>query len=538
MFIHVVPTTSSPSRVGRYDVLFPLASGGMATVYLARKRGPRGFESRVALKLTHEHLREQPEFVTCLIQEAKLAARIRHPNVVQLLDVDDDEAGVFLVMEYVEGDSLAVIARRVAKAGGRIPMPIALRVLDDALTGLEAAHALKDDAGRPLGVVHRDFSPQNILVGIDGVARLTDFGIAKASDRAGLTRTGTIKGKTGYMSPQQAQAQPVDRRADVWSAGVVAWELLAGERLYPGNDTATLLSLVRSVPPRLRTVRPEIPDALDDAVAQALQPDPAGRLPTAEALRERLHAAFSELADRAEVGAYVKNLLGEEIAERRARADAMAAVVPDARASRPDTFAVTSERPPALSAAEISRHRATPQVVAAAFGATLALVVAGILLAGRAISSVRARAAAVPAASAAEETGAPVETLELVDPTPPSQTSTPSGASELRVSANAPIARVVINGRALTLRTAARELVVVLEEPEKEGELSLVATSADGRVAHMTVPAGARAATVTFRRAAQSAASAASASAAPAAAPAPAPSVPKLHPSPYTTSPP
>src|SRR5262249_40901390 len=158
---------------------FPLASGGMATVYLARKRGPGGFESRVAVKLTHAHLREQPEWVVGLLHEAKIAARIRHPNVVQILDVDDDELGVFLGMEYVEGDSLAGLMRRVGEEGSRIPMPIALRVLDDALAGLHSAHTLKDEAGRFLGVVHRDFSPQNILVGADGVSRLTDFGIAK-----------------------------------------------------------------------------------------------------------------------------------------------------------------------------------------------------------------------------------------------------------------------------------------------------------------------------------------------------------------------
>src|SRR5262249_42183711 len=163
-----------------------------------------------------------------------------------------------------EGDSLAAILQNVAKKGRqRLPIPIALRILDDALSGLECAHALKDDEGRPLGVVHRDFSPQNILVGLDGISRLTDFGIAKVTGSVGLTRSGVVKGKAAYLSPEQAQGLPMDRRSDVWSAGVVAWELLAGRRLYPtGNDVATILQVCTETPPRLRTVRPEIADAL------------------------------------------------------------------------------------------------------------------------------------------------------------------------------------------------------------------------------------------------------------------------------------
>jgi serine/threonine-protein kinase len=520
----------------------------MATVYFARRRGPGGFENRVALKLTHTHLREQPEWVTLLIREAKLAARIRHPNVVQILDVDDDVEGVFLVMEYIEGDSLAAIAHRVAAKGERVPMPIASRILDDALAGLHCAHSLKDDGGRPLGVVHRDFSPQNILVGVDGITRLTDFGIAKMADSAGFTHTGIVKGKTAYMSPQQAQGQPIDRRADVWSAGVVAWELFAGRRLSPpGNEAATLLKLVTQVSPRLRSIRPDIPDALDDVVADALELDPARRLPTADAFRERLRAAVSELAEPAEVGAYVMRVMGEEVTARRALADVMPSLPPEApsqleaptsrpgsRASWHSAPAIAGDGAPPLTTTEIKRGRITPHVFAAAFGSTLALLFLGMLIAGRAMRSSRTLAAASIAAPAVS---APTETLEIVEAVAPPAANPTVSQRRLKVSANAPIARVTVNGRAVTPDMAAREVLVTLEGPEVDVDLQITAATTDGRTARASVPAGAGAATLAFRRATVGAN-------APSVLPplvtappsAPAATAPKLHPSPYTSN--
>jgi serine/threonine protein kinase len=185
------PRASFPKTVGAYELILPIASGGMGTVYLARKRGPGGFEREVALKLTHAFLREQPEFAAQLVEEAKIASRIVHPNVVQVLDVEDDVYGVFLVMQYIEGDTLAGLMQHATEKGQRVPPEVALRVLADALTGLHAAHELRDGnayGGRSLGIVHRDFTPQNILVGSDGVSRLTDFGVAKALARGGPAR--------------------------------------------------------------------------------------------------------------------------------------------------------------------------------------------------------------------------------------------------------------------------------------------------------------------------------------------------------------
>ncbi len=311
-----------PERLGRYEVLIPIASGGMATVYLARSQGMAGFEREVALKLTHGHLRDDPEFVASLIDEARLAGGIRHPNVVGVLDVGEDPHGVFIVMEYVEGDSLANILRALRKSKTRMPPKIALRLLDDVLMGLHAAHELRDENGAQMQVVHRDVTPHNILVGLDGVATLTDFGIAKAITRLSNTSTGLVKGKIAYMSPEQAQGHAIDRRCDVWAAGVVAWEAFAGTRLYDGpNEAAILLKIVREPPSRLRNVCRELPKQVDEAVARALQLNVKNRYESAEAFAQGLIKASAECglerADRREVAAFLRPLLEAKLRTRK-----------------------------------------------------------------------------------------------------------------------------------------------------------------------------------------------------------------------------
>jgi len=306
--------------------LLPIASGGTATVYLGRVQGIGGFEREVAVKVMHPHLYrhgEEPDPAGAdLIDEAKLAVRIRHPNVVPVLDVGEDPEGIFLVMDYVEGESLAALLRLAKADAEPLPVPIALRILCDAFAGLHAAHELCDAQGAELGIVHRDFSPQNILVGIDGVAKLTDFGIAKAADRDSRTRSGMVKGKAGYMSPEQARAQPLDRRSDVWAAGVVAWEVLAGRRLFGHSDpVAIALAIVTQRAPRIRSVVPDVPADADDAIAAALTRERDKRLETAAELGRRLAEAWgTELASRAEVAECVRRLAGDRIAGRRAHA--------------------------------------------------------------------------------------------------------------------------------------------------------------------------------------------------------------------------
>ncbi len=313
----------SSDRLGRYEVLLPIASGGMASVYLAVGVGVSGFERQVAIKLIHPHLQSDPDLVDSLLNEGKLAVEIRHRNVVAVLDVGLDRRGMYLVMEYIEGDSLSALVRAARTQGSRIPDPIAVRILTDALAGLHAAHELRDDQGKSLNVVHRDFSPQNILVSLEGTALLTDFGIAKAATCAGHTQTGIVKGKVSYLAPEQVRLQPIDRRVDVWAAGVVAWELFAGRRLRPeGNQLGTLLEIVSTAPPLLRTIRPDIGEAIESAVAGALQIDPDRRFPTAKALRDALLEACpsrKDVADVDEVAAFVDRTVGAKLRERRER---------------------------------------------------------------------------------------------------------------------------------------------------------------------------------------------------------------------------
>ena len=268
--------TEAPERVGRYEILLPIAKGGMATVYLARAEGHGGFDRYVALKLTLPHLREDPDFAAHLVDEAKLVAHIRHTHVVPVLDVGEDALGVFLVMEYVAGDSLSGLIRLASKTDTPLPARVALRILVDALDGLHAAHEHRDEDGGPLDVVHRDFSPQNILVGTDGVARLADFGIAKAASRASTTAAGTIKGKMRYLSPEQARGAPLDRRCDLWAAGVVAWEILCGRRLNTGKSDAQAILATFDEVPRVRSIVPDAPQAIDDSDREALAARPGG----------------------------------------------------------------------------------------------------------------------------------------------------------------------------------------------------------------------------------------------------------------------
>ncbi len=311
---------SLPDKVGRYEIVLQIARGGMATVYLARAEGIGGFDRYVALKLTAEHLRGDPEFAHHLIEEAKLVAHLRHTNVVPVVDVGENEMGaVFLVMEYVPGDSLAGLIRSAKKKNEPMPPAIGMRILVDALAGLHAAHEHTDEDGNSQRLVHRDFSPHNILVGTDGIARLTDFGIAKAASRASVTLAGTVKGKVSYASPEQARGHDLDRRCDVWAAGVIAWEIVAQRKLYPPHER-TLLDIVKAVPPRLRSIVPDVPEEIDQVIAKALTMEPADRTPTAQVFGRAIAAAArnaSLLAEVEEVAEYVQGAVARVLNERK-----------------------------------------------------------------------------------------------------------------------------------------------------------------------------------------------------------------------------
>ncbi|MBW2525230.1 MAG: protein kinase, partial [Deltaproteobacteria bacterium] len=316
---------SLPTRIGRYRILTPLGSGGMAMVLLARAEGIGGFERDVAIKVLHPHLMEDESLVAQFLKEARIAARIRHPNVVPVLDVGRHSQGVHLVMEYVQGDSLHGLARRARRQGDALPDGVRMRVLTEALLGLHEAHELCDEKGTPLGVVHRDFTPHNILVGTDGAARLCDFGVVKVIASNDKTATGIVKGKLRFLAPEQVRARPLDRRCDVWAAGVTAWELLTGKQLYDQRDQVdVLLRIATEPPPPLRSVRPDLSAAVDEAVAWALTLDPEERCPSAEALRERLIEAWTadqQLASQTEVATCVQQLCAARLEELRGKID-------------------------------------------------------------------------------------------------------------------------------------------------------------------------------------------------------------------------
>ncbi len=275
-----------PYRVGRYSLLGEIARGGMATVYLARALGMAGFERLFAVKVLHAHLAADPSLINMLLDEARLAAAIRHPNVVGIVDIVDSSRGPMLILEFVNGPSLKALMR------GDVPLSIALRVIIDALAGLNAAHLLTDQSGESMRLVHRDVSPQNILVDVDGITRLTDFGVAHAAQRLQTTRGATLKGKLAYVAPEQVANEPVDARCDIYSAGVVLWEILTGERLHHGDhEAAILVSVIKGDNRSPRAVRPSVPDAIDAVTMRALAQDRDQRFSTAAEMSAALERA-------------------------------------------------------------------------------------------------------------------------------------------------------------------------------------------------------------------------------------------------------
>jgi serine/threonine-protein kinase len=266
----------------------------MATVYLGRALGAGGFQRLMAIKVMHPHIAEDPDFVAMFLDEARLAAGIHHPNVVGTFDVEQGSDGLFLVMEYIDGPSLQQLLRELRKRSMPLPLPVALRIFLDILAGLHAAHELTDSEGAPLQLVHRDISPQNVLVGRDGIARITDFGVARAEARISSTKGGQLKGKLPYMSPEQVREGPVDRRCDVYAAGCVLWEMLVGQRLFRADNDGALLHVVMAGAKRApRDVNPAVPPAIDAACMRALE-DLESRYPSAAAFAEAVEEAAAE----------------------------------------------------------------------------------------------------------------------------------------------------------------------------------------------------------------------------------------------------
>ncbi|MBW2524905.1 MAG: serine/threonine protein kinase [Deltaproteobacteria bacterium] len=285
-----------PEKVGRYPIVGLLATGGMAEILLGKVFGPSGFERPVVIKRVLSHLARQQLFVDMFLDEARIVAGIHHPNVVHVQELGHDGDDLFLVMEYLDGESANVLLRRLRRLRKRLPYVLAAHIVAEACAGLHAAHELTDREGKQLGLVHRDLSPQNLFLTYSGQVKLIDFGVAHAADRVSRTEVGQVKGKFSYMSPEQGQAKPLDRRSDIFSLGIVLFELSTGRRLfYRPNELLTLRAICQDPLPRPSSIRRDYPPQLEGVVLKALSRDPANRFSSAAEMRRTLFHVMSNL---------------------------------------------------------------------------------------------------------------------------------------------------------------------------------------------------------------------------------------------------
>jgi len=445
-----------PLVVGRYAIFDRIAAGGMASVHVGRLLGEGGFARTVAVKRLHPQFALDPDFVAMFLDEARLAARIRHPNVVATVDIVASEGEPLLVMEYVDGESLSTLLRAALDRNERVPIDVVAGVMTQALAGLHAAHDAKNDLGEPLGLVHRDVSPQNILVGTDGVSRVLDFGVAKALGKLHTTREGQLKGKLGYLAPEQVAGHTVTRRTDVFAAAVVLWEALTGRRLFSGDSEGGVLQSIMDTvvqPPSVHA--PEVPAALDAVVLRGLSKEPVDRFDSALEMAEAIERATPAATGRA-IGQWVSDLAGPTLAARtrliesiesstagqaaapRAPAIAAAPTIPDTRDAPHTSISVASDRermPPP------SRRWSWAWVGLG--GAVMGGAIASAFLLGRA----QPRDAAVPSA---------VGTPAAIASPPPSDSSLPEVPPTVSAgppaSAVAPAPTTSAPGRAPTKR--------------------------------------------------------------------------------------
>jgi serine/threonine-protein kinase len=421
------------TMLGKYELLATIATGGMASVILARQRGPAGFEKVVVIKVVHPHLAKEQAVIDMLLDEARVAAQITHANVVHTYELGEAHGTFYIVMEYLAGESLNRVLRLATRGPQGLTPTLAARIVADAAAGLHAAHELTDVRGKSLGLVHRDVSPGNILVLYNGGVKVLDFGIAKAEGRVTSTQDGQLKGKYSYMSPEQIQNEPLDRRSDVFSLGVVLWETLAQRPLFKADSVGGTLMQVLNAPrlPPSRH-RPDVPPGLDHVALRALAPDPRERFQTAAELRQAIEdVIWQARCGEPEIKAFMWRWFGERMEQRQALL---------ARASRAsnltsDDFEVLAElqdisattKPPRKSRAQTARvWRPRAWLVAIGAASALAIGVGVALLWSRgnepantetpvAEARVRATPAAEPAPPVEVKPAPPAE----VEPAPP-----------------------------------------------------------------------------------------------------------------------
>ncbi len=399
----------------------------MATVHIGRLLGPSGFSRTVAIKQLHPQFAKDPDFAKRFLDEARLAARISHPNVVPTLDIVALDRELFVVMDYDAGESLASVMRCLAARGEAAPPDVMVAILIDILQGLAAAHLATSDQGTPLHIVHRDVSPQNILVGINGLARLADFGVAKAAGRLSTTSEGEVRGKLAYMAPEQVRGRAVDARTDVYASAVVLWEALTGARLFDApSPMSAMTAVLEKRIPAPSTVRPGIPAALDAVVLRGLARDPERRYSSAEEMIGALERAHTPATSRA-VRQWLESVVGERL---RARADQVAAIEkarPEEGVEADAAVAPPSEGalPPASSPSPAVTWRAPYLALAAALVTVVALLL--LLSPSRRAPEVGADALAVATSVATTPAAAPSASAA-----PPPSASIPTTSASAR----------------------------------------------------------------------------------------------------------
>jgi serine/threonine-protein kinase len=370
------PTWETGTTVGRYVLLAPLAEGGMAEIWLARQSGLQGFEKLVVIKRMANATEAEPEFIEMFLTEARLAAQLSHPHIVQIFDLGEEAGAFYMAMEYLDGEDLARIRRAGNQLGKPLPDALVAFLIAQAAAGLHYAHTRAGLDGKPLAIVHRDVSPQNLIVTWDGSLKIVDFGIAKAATQS--TVSGKLKGKLGYMAPEQARLEPVDARSDVFALGVVLFELLTHTRLLPKLGDADILATIAGDVqlPRPSERRPGVPYDLERIVLRAMSRDPAERYQSAREMQEALEGYLREhghVVSAGTVSDYLRGVFAERIAERKALIEA---------ALRADLTPASAKNMRLLGEGSVSRSLVGPArslKLAVAVGALVTAAIIGLV---------------------------------------------------------------------------------------------------------------------------------------------------------------
>jgi serine/threonine-protein kinase len=453
---HAVARAGPASGARKYHLLMQLGRGGTAVVHAALARGIGGFSKLVVLKVTRPELADHPEAVRMFLNEARVSARMNHPNVVQVYEVVEDQGLPVMVMEYLEGQSFATLLRRLHEAGG-YSVNLALSVVCKALEGLHYAHSLTDFSGRPLKIIHRDVTPHNIFVTYEGQVKLLDFGIARVDATADQTKTGVIKGKLAYMPREQIDGSEMDCRTDLFAVGVILWEVVAGQRMWGTLSDATLMkALLCNDIPRLREAKPDVDPELEQIINKAIEPEPDDRYASAQELLAALtgylethggmsaQSVIAELLTRtcADLKEQTRKRLERELAKFSQSADgnwnevppeftgsgakqALEAAQPEVRQRRPslhDSATRTGFAGQASSSAPLGTRKRTRVVALAGAAAALAALVGYVALTpvpehpvehSTAAASAPAPASVSPATTIRVRLGATPEQAEL-----------------------------------------------------------------------------------------------------------------------------